>query len=218
MKITLLGASGYVGKELLKKTIGQGYQVKVLARNPEKIKDFSDKIEIIKGDYFNKESIIKAVAGSDIVVSTIGPSTKKPYDVGEYKKSMINAMTNLIAIMKAEKVKRFIIISGCATPISQNESFNFRQNFIKVMLNLTAKYIIEIKTEECALLKQSTIDWIVMRPPAITRGTSTGFVKADETILHRLRIDVSDLTDFILKQLESDEWVHKAPLVCSIRQ
>jgi NADP-dependent 3-hydroxy acid dehydrogenase YdfG len=36
---------------LIKKTITAGYQVKTLARNPEKLEEIKDKIEIITGSF-----------------------------------------------------------------------------------------------------------------------------------------------------------------------
>ena len=47
MKIAIFGSTGFVGKVLIKKAIAAGYQVKTLARNPEKLKEIKDKIEII---------------------------------------------------------------------------------------------------------------------------------------------------------------------------
>jgi uncharacterized protein YbjT (DUF2867 family) len=49
MKITILGSTGFVGRVLIKKAIASGYQVKTLARNPEKLEEIKDKIEIITG-------------------------------------------------------------------------------------------------------------------------------------------------------------------------
>ena len=57
MKITILGSTGFVGKVLIKKAIAEGYQVKTLARNPEKLEEIKDKIEIIKGSVFESSAI-----------------------------------------------------------------------------------------------------------------------------------------------------------------
>ena len=75
MKITILGSTGFVGKVLIKKAIAAGYQVKTLARDPEKLEEIKDKIEIIKGSVFESSSVETAIEGAESVLSTIGPPT-----------------------------------------------------------------------------------------------------------------------------------------------
>jgi putative NADH-flavin reductase len=80
MKFAILGSTGFVGKVLLKKAIAAGYHVKTLARNPEKLKEFKDNIEIIKGSGFESSSVEEAIAGAEVVLSTIGPPPGKQVD------------------------------------------------------------------------------------------------------------------------------------------
>ena len=80
MKITILGSTGFVGKVLIKKAIAAGYQVKTLARDPEKLEEIKDKIEIIKGSVFEPSSIEAAIEGAEVVLSTIGPPTSGSFD------------------------------------------------------------------------------------------------------------------------------------------
>ena len=76
MKIAILGSTGFVGGELLKKSIEKGHQIKVLVRNPDKLGEYAKKVEVIEGDYFDKDKVGKTIAGTDIVISAIGPSQK----------------------------------------------------------------------------------------------------------------------------------------------
>jgi putative NADH-flavin reductase len=214
MKIAILGSTGFVGKELLKKSIEKGHQIKVLVRNPNKLGELKEKVEVIEGDYFDKDKVEKAVTGTDIVISAIGPSTKKRESTEKYE----SAITNLTEIMKKEKIKRIILIGGAATPVKENEKFNSKQKFLSFMLNLMGKYVIQIKSKECAILANSGLDWIIVRPPRITEGSPANSVMADEQNLHCLQIDVADLTDFMLDQTTSNVWLHKAPLVCAVKK
>jgi putative NADH-flavin reductase len=63
MKITILGSTGFVGKVLIKKAIAAGYKVKTLARNPEKLEEIKDKIEIVEGSVFESSSVETAIVG-----------------------------------------------------------------------------------------------------------------------------------------------------------
>lgn len=211
MKIAILGSTGFVGKELLKKSLEKGHQIKVLVRDPNKLGDLAEKVEVIKGDYFVKTDVEKTVNGTDIIISAIGPSTKRQESVEKYE----TAITNLVAIARKEKVDRIIIIGGAATPVKENEVFNFRQRFLSFLLNILGKYMIQIKRRECTILVNSGLNWIIVRPPRVTSGSPTNNIMADEQNLYRLQVDVNDLVNFILDQTTSDVWLNKAPLVCS---
>ena len=58
-KILVTGSSGYVGGRLVPKLIKKGYDVRVLIRNPQRIKDkiWYDKVDVFKGDVLDENSI-----------------------------------------------------------------------------------------------------------------------------------------------------------------
>ena len=53
MKIAVFGATGIAGLRLLQVAIDRNIEVKALVRTPDKLGILSDKIEVIKGDYFD---------------------------------------------------------------------------------------------------------------------------------------------------------------------
>ena len=65
-------------------------------------------------------------------------------------------------------------------------------------------------------VKQSRLDWTIVRPGAFVDGDRTGkyrygFPNTDKT--SKLKISRADVADFILKQLENDSYIHKTPSV-----
>jgi hypothetical protein len=58
-------------------------------------------------------------------------------------------------------------------------------------------------------------DWTHVRPPGIANQAASGNISADEKMLKSLKMSVGDLTDFILEQITSKDWIRKAPLVFS---
>jgi putative NADH-flavin reductase len=212
MKITILGSTGFVGKVLIKKAITAGYQVKTLARNPEKLEEIKDMLEIIEGSVFESSSIEAAIYGAEAVLSTIGPpQTGKPFDPYQYEK----AMKEIVRIMDKNRIKRYIHIGGAAHKGGENEVWNFSRKFLRLFLNLFGKQILVAKHLEWEVLKSSDLDWTLIRPPRIAKEASTGKISADENNLKSLKIGVEDLTDFMLQQISSKEWIRKAPLISS---
>jgi putative NADH-flavin reductase len=211
MKITILGSTGFVGKVLIKKAIAAGYQVKTLARNPEKLEEIKDKIEVIKGSVFESSSIEPAIEGAEVVLSTIGPPQRNPGDPVQYEK----AMKNIVSAMDKYGIKRYIHIGGAAHKGGENEVWNFNRKFLRLFLNLVGKQIMVAKHLEWEVLKKSDLDWTLVRPPRITNEEASGNISANDKRLESLKVSVGDLTDFILEQITSKDWIRKAPLVSS---
>jgi putative NADH-flavin reductase len=65
-------------------------------------------------------------------------------------------------------------------------------------------------------VKQSHLDWTIVRPGAFIDGKHTGnyrhgFPGNDKTI--KLKISRADVADFLLKQLVDDSYLYKTPSV-----
>jgi putative NADH-flavin reductase len=211
MKITILGSTGFVGKVLIKKAITAGYQIKTLARNPEKLKEIKDKIEIIKGSVFESSAIELALEGAEVVLSAIGPPTGKQCDPALYEK----AMNDIVRTMNKNGIKRYIHIGGAVHKGGENEVWNFKRKFLRLFLNLFGKKILIAKHLEWEVLKSSDLDWTLIRPPRIANEPASGNISVDEKNLKNLKVSVEDLSDFILQQITSNEWIRKAPLISS---
>ena len=63
-------------------------------------------------------------------------------------------------------------------------------------------------------VKQSGLDWTIVRPGAFVEGARTGnyrhgFPGTDKT--SKLKISRADVAEFILKQLVDDSYLHQTP-------
>jgi len=212
MKIAIFGSTGFVGKVLINKALTAGYQVRTLARYPEKLEDIKDRIEIIKGSVFDPLKVEAAIEGTMVVISSIGPPPGKPCDPKLYEK----AMQDIVRIMDKNGIKRYIHIGGAGHEGGENENWAFNRQFLRLFLNLFSKQILVAKHLEWEVLKKSNLDWTLVRPPRIASEPASGNISADEKMLNSLKISVEDLTDFILEHITSKEWIRKAPLVYSI--
>ncbi len=211
MKVAILGSTGFTGKILIHKAVAAGYKVKTLARNPEKLEDLSDKIEIIQGSVFNPSAVEATIEGTEAVLSTIGPPQRNPGNPELYEK----AMKDIVRILDKHGIKRYIHIGGAAHKGGENEIWNFKRKFLRLFLNIFGKQILVAKHLEWEVLKLSDLDWTLIRPPRIANEAASGNTTVDEKNLRNLKVSVEDLTDFILLQISSKEWIRKAPLISS---
>lgn len=213
MKIAIFGSTGFLGKVLLEKALDEGYHIKTLVRNPERLGIFKESVEFVQGDIFQADDVENTVRGTEAVLSTVGPPQRHPGDPKSYKK----AMEALVAILEKHHITRFIHVSGAVHSGGKNEHWSLGRRFLRLFLNLTMKPVLVAKHLEWEVLKHSTLDWTLVRPPRITNGQSTGKVVADEKNLARIQVNVEDLAHFMLAQIASDQWIKKAPLVASVQ-
>lgn len=78
MRLTILGATGGIGRLLLPLALDQGHEVTAFARAPEKITRNGSRLRVLGGDLFNAQQMTAAIQGSDAVLSAFGPTTLAP--------------------------------------------------------------------------------------------------------------------------------------------
>ena len=75
MKVLVTGATGFVGSHAAKRLLVDGHEVRLLVRTPAKVAPLMEKmgvdpsrLEVMKGDITDAESVEAAMRGSDAVV------------------------------------------------------------------------------------------------------------------------------------------------------
>jgi putative NADH-flavin reductase len=211
MKIAILGSTGFLGKVLLEKALDAGYQVRTLVRTPDKLGDFRNRVEFVRGSVFEARDIERAVSGTEVVLSTVGPPQRHPRNPEKYEK----AMEDLVAALRKQDIKRLIHTGGAVHPGGENENWTMGRRMLGFVLNLIWKPGLVAKHLEWEVLKKSHLDWTLVRPPHIIKGKGVGNLQADEKNLASTHVNVEDLADFMLAQIHSKDWIQKAPLVAS---
>jgi putative NADH-flavin reductase len=217
MKLGILGSTGFVGTVLIQKALGQRHQIKALVRSPEKLGSLKNRVEIVQGDMFDPAVLASLVSGVDAVISVAGPRSARregKFDA-EYQASYIKL---LVEAMKNAKVDRLITVAGVVAKVP-GQSLGFKQWLLRFLLgNIVMPDVIKSKDIELKTIAESGLKWTVLRPPLMTTGKATGHVAASENDMALSKIDVEDITDFILSLLITHEWDRKAPIVSSQKQ
>ncbi|MRT92607.1 NAD(P)H-binding protein [Ancylomarina sp. 16SWW S1-10-2] len=207
-QITILGATGFVGKNILQKAIDKNFKIKVLALDVEELHDFAHAIEVIEGNYFDKEKLQKALEGSEVILSAIGPLKNRKLSSED---NYINSLAFIIKQMQANKQTRWISISSAGVK-KEHENLPLARKILRVKLMIDSKSTINIKERELHLLDQSNLDWTNIRPPFIKENVDGEFV-ANENKFIGNTVDVNQLSDFMLAEITSKKWIKKAPVV-----
>ena len=68
------------------------------------------------------------------------------------------------------------------------------------------------KEAELKALRNSSLDWTSIRPPLISKNVN-GSLHVDNNQSQGFKVDVSQLAEFMLDNLEINDWIAKAPFV-----
>jgi len=204
MKVLVIGATGLTGTHLVKKLLARGDDVTALVRNPSSYEVKHERLRVAQGEARDLASLERACEGQDAVVSAFGPRNFKKDDIQEV------FMKNLLAAMQKSGVKRLVNLSAWGAGDSYAQAgFVAKLFFALVLKNLYAD-----KNRGELLLFASPIDYVNVRPGRLTNGAARGHVRAslDATGM-RPWLTREDLADFMISQLQTDEWVKKSPLI-----
>lgn len=210
MQISILGATGQVGRATLKAALGKGYQIKVLVRTPEKLGDLKEKVTVVQGNLLDSAAVEQALKGSAVVINAAG-GVKEPEQYDKFQKiGFILAQK-----MNELKIKRLINISGAVMALP-GERLELKRRFMKVLVNLAFKPMLEAQEGILPMIiTNKDIDWTLVRAAMISKKPGTGNILADDKQMPGTAIRFDDLGKFMVDQIDSTQWVYKAPFVAS---
>jgi putative NADH-flavin reductase len=209
MKIVIFGAAGSTGRVLVEQALEKGYEVTGFDRHTQALMTIQNpKLSIVQGDIFNADQVEAAIAGQDAVLCVLGvkPGVTTPV--------CSKGTENIIAAMQKVGVKRFICQSAFVVAALDGE-----RREVSWILPLSLKLFPKVKSMfadkviQEREVRQSDLDWIIVRPATLTDGPKTGNYKAGVPLSIGLNAKISraDVADFLLKQVVDDTYLHRVP-------
>ncbi|HEY1647305.1 MAG TPA: SDR family oxidoreductase [Terracidiphilus sp.] len=194
MRLFILGATGGIGLELVAQALERGHQVTVFVRTPQKLGGLRESVTVIQGDVLNPEPLGIALAGQDAVLSTIGPP-----GLGRSTITSDAARTTVTA-MKATRTRRIVIVGvGMLFDDSGLLGRLLRSTFLRNIADDSA--------EMERIVKATSLDWTIVRPPRLTNGPRTEQYGIADDHLPRgaggaATIRRADVAHFLLDEVE----------------
>jgi putative NADH-flavin reductase len=205
MKILVIGATGRTGQELVTQALGQGHVVTAFARNPADVTRQDPHLKVVPGNVLDDASVESAVCGQDAVLSALGARTHGRTTV------LSEGTKNVIRAMEQRGVRRFVCESSLGVGDSAGQ---LGRLFDWLVLPLWLRHVYRDKEVQERAIKESALDWIIVRPALLTTGPHTGVYRVGLTYDRSSivpRISRADVADFMLKQLTDDTYLRKAP-------
>jgi len=113
-KILVTGASGYIGRDLLKRLLKEEYKLVVLVRDLGKMPAWllgNQNLQIVEGDLSNKKALKKAVGKADVVFHLAAALRMFEKNRELYQTNVVGLKNLLSACKKANRKIRFIFAS-----------------------------------------------------------------------------------------------------------
>ena len=205
MKVLVLGATGASGLELLEQGLENGHQVTAFARRPHSVPLKHANLRVHKGDVLDYPSVAAAVEGQDAVLSALG--------VRQLGRNTIlsDGTRNVIQAMQKNGVRRLVVESSLGVGDSAGQLGPMNNFFL---LPTILKHIFRDKEAQESVVRESGLDWIIVRPAILTNGPRTGRYKAGFAPGVRSikrKISRADTAEFMLKQLTDDKYLRQTP-------
>jgi putative NADH-flavin reductase len=207
MKLTILGATGSVGQELVNQALTAGHTVTALVRNPDKLGDLRSRVTVVQGDVANAEAMKLAISGSDAVLNTLGHTKSSPDDV------LAVATSNTITAMDKANVKRLVVLAN-TTLSDVDDQPTTGQRVQRKMMGMMMGTINSDHENQAKLIANSDLDWTIVRAATLGKGPVTGTYRVGKLDSNAgSSIARADVADFMLKCAANGKYVKALPVV-----
>lgn len=109
MKIAVIGASGFIGKALVKEAVKRKETVYAVSRNKQF--DDSDKLISVLHDINDWEGLAEKIADADVIISAFNSNRKSP----SYRDDYMKGSSAVIAL--AKRLDKHVVIVGGASSL-----------------------------------------------------------------------------------------------------
>lgn len=202
MKIVIFGATGKTGLELVKQSLEKGHSVTAFVRDPSRLDINDERLTLYTGDVNNPANVSEAIQDHEAVICALGAGS-------DLKKTTVRTTgtINIVDGMKKNHVKRLAVISAMGVGESWN-SLSFTNKTIFATLLKSSR---EDHEAQEVVVKESGLDWTIVRPSGLTDTPRTGLYEVGENVRgDTSRISAADVADLVLNELEQNEYLQKA--------
>jgi putative NADH-flavin reductase len=210
MNLTIFGATGGVGREVVTQALDTGHHVTAYVRSPAKLTDAHPNLTVTGGELTDADAVRHAVRCADAVISALGSSL----DRKATGMPLVDGTRTIVDAMRAEGVERYI---GMATPSVRDprDTGSLLGRLVPFMgrtfLSRAYRELLDMSQN----VTDSDLDWTIARFTRPTDGARTGTIRAG--YLGRDKIGASitraDIAAFLLDQTTDTRFHRAAPAI-----
>lgn len=208
MKVTVLGATGPTGLEIVSQALAKSWEVTAIVRNPSKLPMTSALLHVVVGNVLDAATIRDDTRDADALVSALGA----PGGIGKKGRTTLYsaaARTIVEGLSGRERIKVVFCSSAGVEEHDPSERWFYRY----VAKPYFLQHAYDDMKEAESILRSSPLSWVLVRPGRLINGPGGHLIRVNEHFRPPggMNITRADLAQFMLMQVESDEWIGRTP-------
>jgi len=207
MKLTVFGATGGVGGQVVRQALEAGHKVTAVVRDAARFDLSHPALEVATvPDLSNFELIRPVLDGSDVVISGVGPRGRKDGPVAS------TSTRGILRAMDASGVRRFVAISAVPVgPVPDGESFLNRRVVLPLIGAIARAVYVDLAAMEDEIRRSDT-EWTVVRPPKLNDKARSGKYRTavGANVPRTYSISRADTADAMLAVLDDPATIRQA--------
>ncbi|WP_055599924.1 NAD(P)-dependent oxidoreductase [Streptomyces aureus] len=167
MKLTVFGATGGIGREVVTQALASGHEVTAVVRDPARLTASGARLTVLRSDLSDPERLRGALRGRDAVLSGLGARSRADAGVAA------RLTRSVLTAMEAEKVRRLLVVSAAPLgPVPDGQGV-LDKAVLAVINSVLKDVYADLRLMESDLAA-SRADWTSVRPPRLTDRQGTG--------------------------------------------
>lgn len=208
--LLIIGASGGIGRLAVGTALRAGHLVRGLSRSAGRIDEADPHFEPFPADATDAAAVARALEGIDAVILAVGlkPGLRRTF----LPVSLFSDSTRaVVAAMEAAGVRRLVAVTGFGAGNSQ-AAMSLPERLAH-RLALGRAY--DDKTRQEAMIRDSALDWLIVRPTILTNGRGGGGYRVLRTRADWRNglIPRADVADFVVREAAAPTLSHEAPVL-----
>lgn len=208
MNLAILGATGATGRHVVEQALAAGHSVTAVVRDPSRLPGRAG-LRLVRADLDDPAGLATAIRGSDAVICALGAPGRDRARVRE------RGTRSVAAAMRQEGVRRIVALSSYGVGDSrQRLPLWIRYGLVPLLLG---PGFADHEAQE-GFLRDSDLDWTILRPPFLTDEPGGGAVARGDDLAHtRMKIPRADVARELLAAVGDRSTIGRAVGIASAR-
>ncbi|MER6613337.1 NAD(P)-dependent oxidoreductase [Streptomyces xantholiticus] len=167
MILTVFGATGGIGQEIVRQALAAGHRVTAVVRDPARFPVTGRGLEVLCSDLKDPRDLRPAVAGQDAVLSGLSPRRRSDAGI------TARLTRSVLAAMEAEGTRRLLVVSAAPLGTPPEHEPLLDRAMMSVVGTVLKPVYDDLRVMESELARSAT-DWTALRPPKLLDKPLTG--------------------------------------------
>ncbi|MFJ9158247.1 NAD(P)-dependent oxidoreductase [Streptomyces griseoviridis] len=168
MNLTVFGATGGIGREIVRQALDAGHTVTAVVRDPARLPVTGDRLDVVRADLTDPAAVRPAVAGRDAVLSGLGARSRA--EAG----AATRLTRTVLTAMADEGTRRLLVVTAGPIGPAPKSGEGVLDRAVRGVVSAVLKDVYaDLRALEAEVAASGT-EWTVVRPPRLQDRPLTG--------------------------------------------